>query len=472
MSSLVAAQVDPAIFRNDVLAMSARTHFSSSRQFIIHDVAKGSKPALKLDKSASSEARPGPGMAFSLHEILDAQRSSKYVRLDASALTMSCERIKHALLRELEMPDKWRGKIHLDLRRARTPDDAIIALPITYFGNWEYHVSLPDVLERPRVVKSVVELVLLEISERESERSVEVPTWLTLGLAQELILSSDEELVLDRPEQVISSANVIQVKSKLDVSWRRADSLKLANQELHDAPPLTWEELSWPKPEDLDGKAGEVYSSSAQLLVHELLKFKDGRQCMRDFIRALPRHLNWQLAFRQAFHGHFANQLELEKWWALKVVDFTGRDLSQTWPMAESWEKLDEIVHPTAEVRSGPNSLPTRTNVNFQTIIRNWDFGRQTAVLRERAKQLGLLRGRVCQEMVGLVDDYRRALEGYLEKRDRVGFDLFGKTATFGTGRNVQGALRELDVLDIRREQMRPKQETAKAETGSQAVSR
>ncbi len=466
------AQVAPDAFRDDLLALNARTHVSSSRQFIIRDAPDTGQAPLKLDNAKPLQAlHAGPGMTITLEELLGSRPGSKYARLNPASLTMSCERIKQALLTELGAHDQWRGKIHLDLRQARSPDETILVAPTVFFGNWDYHVSLPDVLERPRVVMITVEMLLLEMANQDSERSAEIPAWLTQGLTRELMFSCDSDLVLERPEQSISSANMIEVNSKLDVSWRRADPLKVAHEELRDVPPLTLDELSWPKPGQFEGQAGEIYRSCAQLFVHELLQFKDGRECLRAMVRELSQHLNWQLAFRDAFRSHFASQLEIDKWWALKLVEFTGRDLSQTWPSDVSWWKLDEIVHPIAEVRTEAKNLPVRTEVSLQTIIREWDFARQAGVLHEREQQLQMLRTRVSQELVYLVDDYRRTLEGYLEKKDNVGFSLTGRKAALGSDKNARKTLQELDALDNRREQMRPKVKLASGGAAEASVS-
>jgi hypothetical protein len=456
------AQIDSAAIRNDLRAFGARTHISSSRQFVVHDAPDTGEKPIRLDNAKTPfTAHAGPDMAITLEELIKTRPGSQYARLGGSSLTMSCERIKQALLTELGEHDQWKGKIYLDLHHARSLGETILVEPTVYFDVWDYHVAMADVLDRTRVVSAMTELLLLEMANRGSGRSAEIPAWLTQGLAQEMIYSSDSELVLEKPDQTMSSDNVFQVNSKLDLSWRQADPLKVAHEELHDAPPLTFDELSWPKPGQLVGEAGEIYRGSAQFFVHELLLFKDGRECLRAMVRELGQHLNWQLAFRDAFGAHFANQLELEKWWALKVIEFTGRDLSQTWPSDVSWRKLDEIVHPVAEVRTKANSLPTRTSMNFQTIIREWDFGRQSDVLHERAQQLRLLRMRVSQDLIGLVDDYRRVLETYLGKRDSVGFNLAGRQDAFGPDKGVMAAVRQLNVLDNRREQMRPKMKVA-----------
>ncbi len=110
-----------------------------------------------------------------------------------------------------------------DLHHARSLNETILVMPTVYDREWGYHIAMPDVLERQRVVSAVVEVLLLEMANRDSGRSAEIPIWLAQGLTQELMLASDVELVLEQPQLSKSSANVFEIKSPLDVDWRRAD---------------------------------------------------------------------------------------------------------------------------------------------------------------------------------------------------------------------------------------------------------
>jgi hypothetical protein len=79
---------------------------------------------------------------------------------------------------------------------------------------------------------------------------------------------------------------------------------------------------------------------------------------------------------------------------------------------------------------------------------------RQTQALNNTLRELGLLRLRIAQEFVGLVEDYCQALETYLQQRDHAGFVLSTRKA--GRQRAVEAAIRQLDTLDTRREALRP----------------
>jgi hypothetical protein len=78
--------------------------------------------------------------------------------------------------------------------------------------------------------------------------------------------------------------------------------------------------LSWPAAEQLVGERGELYRSSAQLFVHQLLNLPEGAACMRTMLEQLPLYYNWQFAFLHAFHELFPQPVDVEKWWSLQLV--------------------------------------------------------------------------------------------------------------------------------------------------------
>jgi len=384
--------------------------------------------------------------------------TTNLVRLDPTLLTVSCERIKKALLSELGARDNWRGKILINLHHSDNPDETIVVERILFGSEWSYRMETPDLLERSRFVSALVDVLLLEMAERGSEEPTQIPAWLSQGLSREVMLSSPLELVLEPPRTMENGVAL----NRLVASGRRTDPLALAHADLHTVPPLTLEELSWPRDGQFDGEAGEAFRSSAQLLVHELLQLPDGRAAMQDFLAELTRHLNWQLAFLSAFHADFGSQLDLEKWWALHLIQFTGRDLSQTWPSDESWRKLDEVLRPEMQVRTAVGEAPMRAQVTLQAIIKDWDISRQTKLLQEKAQQLFLLRMWVSQDLVYLVDEYRRALESYLRKRENGIYVSMGRSLYAPQLDTLaRDTLRQLNELEAKREKLRPPLETA-----------
>ena len=123
-----------------------------------------------------------------------------------------------------------------------------------------------------------------------------------------------------------------------------------------------------------------MYRASAQLFVSEVLDRKDGPARLRTMLASMPRYYNWQVAFHSAFREEFPTPLDLEKWWALAVVNFAARDPGPGWTLAVSRAKLDEILRVPAEIRMTSNSLPAYTEISLQTVIRNLEPARQTTI--------------------------------------------------------------------------------------------
>ncbi len=355
----------------------------------------------------------------------------------------SCERIKQFVSHELGASAPWRGKIFLALHPAATGDETVTILSEQFKDGWQYRVDLPDLVQRTRYVRAMVEVLLLEMANRNaSARSAELPSWLIEGLTRQLLASSEIEIILPPPRKRADNLSF----SFTRVDARLEDPLTVAHQTLLARPALTFAELSWPEPGQM---AEDTYGGSAQLFVHSLLHLKDGRTCLRMMLEELPRYYNWQFAFLRAFQAHFQRPLEVEKWWALQLAHFTGRDLAQTWPADQSLQELDQVIRSSVEIRTGTNELPLRAEVPLQTIIREWDPGPQTQALQNKLRELDLLRLRVATNHVALLDDYCQVVRAYLQNRDRTGLVPFRKKAA--QRHAAIEVLQQLDALDARR---------------------
>jgi hypothetical protein len=467
------AQNAPAGLNEDFSrALTAGFHYSLSRQFVVH-----------------SEPRTGwfPSVG----------NATNLVRLEPDLLAISCERIKRGLLNELGVAkDQWRGTIHVNIHPARALNETIQIASVLYPSGWSYQLDVPDAIERSRLLDAVIQVLLLEMANRNAtRRTAEIPAWLAHGLAQQVVLDTasglvtvadvvmgridyqqlmvqaESDLVLQTPNRKSEGASIYTVRS-----GTRVDPLAKAHDELSKEAPLTLEELSWPEDDQLVGEAGHAFRNSAQLLVRDLAAMPDGQACLREFIDQLSQHYNWQLAFLNAFHSHFGTQRDVEKWWALKLEAFTKRDLAQMWSGDDSWRKLNELIRPPVQVRTKANDMPLRAQVSLQTIIQEWDFVNQTKVLQEKDQQLFLLRSRVCQALVPLVDGYRRAIENYFKNRARL------MVPRLVTPRHIEDlptqpqleqvlhkAVRELDELDARFQEFRPNEEPPGSEKSATA---
>jgi hypothetical protein len=414
-------------------------------------------PANRLVRSVTgqfmvSDARPAAGLGTTR----GATRTNPNVlALEPAFLAVSCERIKQALYSTLGVTTQSRGIVYITIRPAGGPDKDFVYTTERFGNNWIYRLELPPQVERHRLLRVLVQLLLQEIANRKATNHLaEIPAWLTEGFTQQLLSSRGVEIILPPPDQSVGAVMI----GPTVIQARQPDPLEVARRVLGDQPPLSLAELSWPGPDQFDRDAGEAFRRSAQLFVTELLELKQGRESLRTMINELAGCYNWQTAFLRAFAPYFANQLAVEKWWTLQVVHFVGRDPMHLWTAAESWQQLADLLQTSVAVRRTQSEMPAHVEVTLQAIIREWDPLRQTSTIRDKINELQQARLRVAPEFMALVDDYRRVLTVYLERRERAA-STFAKLWLFtpGTEKIVREVIQQLDELDGRRAGLRPK---------------
>ncbi len=343
-------------------------------------------------------------------EIARAKIDSR-VPLDPALLAVSCERIKQAVFTELGLAerlqlitqDRGARKIYLVIRNTSEPEVTIT--PIAYGPSYNYRVDLPALIQPRQLVESITEAVLLERANRVAEGTfTKVPRWFSQGLASVLVAEGMETLVLERTLPFTA----MKVKR---------DSVAAARSKTPQLLPLSFEELSWP--ENLPSENVSRYDITAQFFVRELLRLKNGDRCLQQFLAELPRHLNWQVAFLKAFQPHFAQLIEVEKWWELRVVNLASLENSQQWTQRQSLQRLEIALRIPAEIYFGASDLPNRSEFGCREIISNWDGEKQQQALRKVIVQLKVLQFRASKSTRGLIGDYISALDKYVQEEDK-----------------------------------------------------
>jgi hypothetical protein len=335
------------------------------------------------------------------------------VRLEPALLVVSAERIKDSLWRTLEInaSTPWRGQIYLVLHSAQSPDENVTIISQPFAQAWNYRVELPDILPHLNFTRALTGVLLLEYANRNAQsHSAEIPAWLTDGLSQQLLAAGSPEFILSSPDKIVNGLPVTQ----LNTDTSGLDALAHVRRVLNNSSALTFEQLSWPTDAQLSGDDGGVYRASAQLFVSELLKLKNGPARLRAMLESLPQFYNWQLAFQSAFRAEFPRPLDLEKWWALQVVNFISFDPGPGWTLAVSREKLDEILRVPVETRVTPSSLPGHADISLQAVIQNFNSARQNTIFQTKLRNLQLAELRIAPQLAALTDGYCRALAAYL----------------------------------------------------------
>ena len=381
-------------------------------------------------------------------------QDGKLLQLEPAFAAVSGERVKQALAEELGAGGVWSGKIYISLQRAKSTDDQILLTSERFRDGWNYRLDVPNPVEPTRYVRALVQALLLEQANRSTQqRAAEIPLWLSEGLLQQILATRGSLVLLAPPQMQVNRLNV-QPK-QLDT--RRTEAATLARRALGTRAALSIDELSWPKDNQLDGPEGEIYRLSAQWFVAELLRLPEGRTKLQAMLRESANCLNWQTAFFRAFGRDFERPLDVEKWWALATVHADGTESGKAWSSSESWVKLDELLQVPAEVRRVKTELPQATLVPLAAVIRDWDFARQLPIVRAKIIELALARQMVAEDFLGLVDEYRAVLSGYVSQREAAGINLTAGKVNTPTARSVtRETLRQLTRLEQQRLRAKP----------------
>jgi len=393
--------------------------------------AQFSGPDLTLARSVSGQFIINGSSQFSpLPYHRDVRADTNLIHLEPALLAVGAERFKASVWEALGLSAgaNWRGKIFLSLTPARTANDDVVITSAAMSHAWEYHVGFPDVVARTRYARALSTVLLLEIANRNNPvngHSLELPSWLVDGLAQVALDEDVAKVVLSAPTKVEKIAapagmeNSIAI-SRVDKTQNGLDPLTSARTVLQSDTALTFDQISWPTDDQENGLDDDVYLASAQLFVHELLNLKNGPEKMRALLAQLPHCLNWQTAFYAAFRPDFQRPADVEKWWALRVVNFAAHNTGTQWTLASSSAQLVELLTVPVEIRSSSNSFPVHAQISLQDAIRRFTPEQRDEELQLKLRDLELAQFRVAPPFAALTSGYCVALADFLGDRRKI----------------------------------------------------
>lgn len=387
-----------------------RTVTSLSHQFVIHTEVDPSTGVPKQSSLGEAFTYNVGGSALTLFAVREGG-TTNVIDLDPKILAVTCERVKKVVLSELGMNDQWRGSVQVFVApENRSKSQGIDIVPTRYGDGWHYKLALPQRCDWQRVVRGLVEVLLLEIANRNAGlQAVQPPLWFAEGLTG--------LIVAEHGRTLISEPNAFLV-----LTARKAERLLQPRNAFREINPPTFSELGMPDTQKLaDLAAWSQFQAAAQLLTHELLQEPEGKQALQKFLHSLPQNLNWQIPFLRAFHPRFVTLLDVERWWSVAIADFQSRDPSMQWSRTRVLRQLSSIVYENTESRLGTNGPVSRQEMPISTLVSRWDFSDQREVLARKANQLQLLHLHSPPDLRPLIAEYFRVLDGYVSSRLRSG---------------------------------------------------
>ncbi len=399
-----------------------------------------------------------------------------------SRWVVSCERIKSALLTELQMSDQWSGSIYIYIE----PSDSTLTSPQlssvkTERLGWSYHIKVPMDVDDEAFIRAITQAMIIEIANRGSfsAQSAVVPLWIQEGLTQILIHDTLTHLVVKpskwTPASIpgASGMKFFVNPDAADPSFRKKDPLAECRRFLSQSDPLTFQDLSWPESMSTESESWNLFKYTSHLFLTELLSLENGRACIGRFLRKTSLYLNWQTAFLDAFQSHFSSVLDVEKWWTVTLVQFLTQDSFGAWTLIESMQKLESVlmcnVIETRDVYeplggSNPNgeaaqSIKVKSSIpvelSLQTMAHRWGVEIQRPFVEQKVQQLLALRLRAAHTLRPLLDEYLKSMQEHLEtisQLDRI--KSRGVDVAYSENIEANRWVKEIDGLDRTRDEL------------------
>ena len=104
----------------------------------------------------------------------------------------------------------------------------------------------------------------------------------------------------------------------------------------------------------------------------------------------------------------------MEKWWALRVVNFAARAPGPRWTTDISRARLADLLSVPVEFRSDTNALPAHGQISLQAAIQNLPPAQRDMVVRVKLRDLALVELRLAPPFGELAEGYRAALADFL----------------------------------------------------------
>lgn len=365
------------------------------------------------------------------------------VTLRADLLAVTAERVKQAVDRRLDVQDGWRSRIYIQMRDAKRMEGRLSIRAEAGRDGWQFFVPVPDQIEWPRLIRTLVEVVLLERANRHNPggECALVPLWLTEGLYQLILAEEGRDLVAE-------AATVLN-RSRL-----KPDSLSPTRALLRGKEPMPFSELSLLTFDQLTEPARfQEFQATVTLLTYEFVRSAWGQGVLRRFLAEIPQCLNWQTALLRASGGGFQSLLDVEKWWAVSATDTLTTDPNQRWPRERILQRLEELRFETTEVRVDTNSPAVPKVVPLTELLVKWDYETQRQVLNRKVTQWRMLAMRAAPELAPLCGEYAKVVADYVRARDRAGLGPTARGSLEARGNLLASSVaRRVEELDLQLE--------------------
>ena len=363
--------------------------------------------------------------------------AANFIAAEPQLVALMGDRVSRALAQELRWPAAYRDSIHLSVFHNAPAGQSIGLITQVHTDGFQYKMSIPGQVEPTKLFKALVQVSLQEFANRGGNRAGELPNWIVEGMLRQVQTRVVPAFVVNRKPITIERSGL--------------DRLGATRAYFQTNTPMTLHDLSFADLAKVTPDQREQFEASSHLLVHQLLRLKDGRALMSRFLQTLPHTLNWQTAFYSIYKHQFAGALEFEKWWMLNWVRFKNSDDREAWPVALTLERLESTLLTDMEVRVDANAIPSYREATLQEFLQLADFGTQKQLLEQKLQQLSFMSVSSAPQATSLLGAYQQTLDSYLQKRSNDTQPTLKSDPEQRLQALLRATLKTLDDLDLAR---------------------
>ena len=382
-------------------------------------------------------------------------------RLTTDVLAVAAERIKTDYLRVIGRKDNWKDNITLVINPKLASHDSLFPVAAGFKDGWIYRMEVPQTVSVEKLVRAIVTTLIREqVGRSLMNRAPNLPSWLSEGVTGCVFSHGAAPLVPHLAGTTLRSDGHSQGQA-YHRNARRGQPSDLIRAALGEDRLMTFDELAFPTSFEEESVDAKRFKLSAHLFVYYLLELRDGREKVARTIDNLSDVLNWQTAFLSAFQEDFKSMLEVEKWWALVMAQFSSTQaifdsqngLSVVLNTRATFAQLEALLSIDTRLWAVETDQPMTNRLAVQDLVRNTPFDDHLPHVTRTVEQLAALIPRANPPLVLLVDGYYRALSFYVDGRRRASTIPKKSNGRWTSNPNIiiQRTATTLDQLDLLR---------------------
>lgn len=314
------------------------------------------------------------------------------------ALCVAAEGVKRAWLARLNATDTWRDPIVLVVRQRQAAEADAAAIALDVFRTdlhlkYQIRCLVPPPLDETSLFTAIVEMLCAEFANRSQPiprsgpyEPAPIPPWLVHGLTAS---------IAGRPDLMLSVARRSVLAGRPQTAAELLATTRLPTEPL----------------------ARQLFQANSWLLTESLLALPSGPGKLRQFLIELGSQRSAERAFRTVYRDDFAEDVLLEKWWAVQLARRAAVVAAQSLSAEETTVQLDEILSTTLTRVSAKKGVTRATDVPVDKLWLHHEQPWAKDALTAKLVRLNALQSQAHPRYRAVIGEYIRAIQWLADQK-------------------------------------------------------